>query len=122
MDDEKSRLIDSLAEAISNNPQAEAVFNALIPDDNEETKESHEESSDKTSQNALDVSALFKMQSILSAFKSGGDDDRSRLLSAIRPFLSEERKPHVDSAIKLLKIASIIKIAGELDLFKDFKL
>ena len=122
MDDEKSRLIDSLAEAISNNPQASAMFNALLPDDNNETEESEEENPYKNSTNALDVSALFKMQSILSAFKSTGDDDRSRLLSAIRPFLSEERKPHVDSAIKLLKIASIIKLAGELDLFKDFKL
>ena len=122
MDDEKSRLIDSLAEAISNNPQATAMFNALIPDDNDETEANKRENSDNNSSNTLDVSAIFKMQSILSAFKSTNDDDRSRLLTAIRPFLSEERKPHVDSAIKLLKIASIIKLAGELDLFKDFKL
>lgn len=122
MDDEKSRLIDSLAEAISNNPQAAAMFNALLPDDDNKTEERTEDTSDQNSATALDVSAIFKMQSILSAFKSTGEDDRSRLLSAIRPFLSEERKPHVDSAIKLLKIVSIIKLAGELDLFKDFKL
>jgi len=121
MEDEKSRLIDTLAEAISSNPQAEAVFNALVPDEPEETNTSHSQSS--TNDNSgFDVSTLLKMQGMMSALKAAGDDDRSRLLMAIKPFLSEERRPQVDSAIKLLKIASLLKLAGELDLFKDFKL
>lgn len=122
MDDEKSRLIDSLAEAISNNPQAEAVFNALIPDEPELKDETKKEAPKENSPDVPDISSLIKMQSILSAFKSAGDDDRSRLLFAIKPFLSEDARPHVDSAVKLLKVISLLKLAGELDLFKDFKL
>ena len=121
MDDEKSKLINSLAEAISSNPQAEAIFNALVPDEASEfdtpAPDAHKENS-----SAIDVSSLLKMQEVLSSIKSVGDDDRSRLLAAIKPFLSEERRPQVDSAIKLLKIASLLKLIGKLDLFKDFKL
>lgn len=120
MDDEKSRLIDTLAEAISKNPQAEAVFNALVPDAPEEAEAS--DSSLKKDNSSLDLSAVLKMQEIMSVLKNAGEDDRSRLLSAIKPFLSEERRAHVDSAIKLLKIVSVLRLAGELDLFKDFKL
>lgn len=119
MDDEKSRLIDTLAEAISASPQAEAVFNALVPDEPEGSSQKNET---KSSGAGLDISTILKMQEMMSALKSAGDDDRSRLLSAIKPFLSEEMRPQVDSAIKLLKIASLLKLAGELDLFKDFKL
>ena len=119
MNDEKSILIDSLAEAISNNPQAEALLDALIPDENSQAENTH---SEKNNESPLDISTIFKIQNMMQAMSSQGNDDRSRLLSAIRPFMSEERKPHVDSAIKLLKIASLLKLAGELDLFKDFKL
>lgn len=121
MEDEKSKLIDTLAEAISSNPQAEAIFNTLVPDEPEEKNESQNSLPPKEN-NSLDVSTLLKMQGMMSALKSSGDDNRSKLLMAIKPFLSEERRPHVDSAIKLLKIASLLRLAGELDLFKDFKL
>lgn len=119
MNDEKSRLIDSLAEAISSNPQSEALLDALIPDESGETENT---TSEKSSENPLDISMILKIQNIMQAVNSQGSDDRSRLLSAIKPFMSEERKPHVDSAIRLLKIASLLKLAGDLDLFKDFKL
>ena len=120
MDDEKSKLIETLTEAISSNPQAEAVFNALVPDETEE--ESQNKNEEKKSDSPFDVSMLLKMQGMMNALNGAGDDDRSRLLMAIKPFLSEDRRPRVDSAIKLLKIASLLKLAGELDLFKDFKL
>ena len=120
MNDEKSKLIDSLADAISANPQAEAIFNALVPDEPEENNPPKKDNS--TAESGFDVSMLLKMQSMMSMLNGSGEDDRSRLLLAIKPFLSEERRPQVDSAIKLLKIASIINIAKELDLFKDFKL
>ena len=119
MDDEKSKLIDTLAEAITSNPQAEAMFNALMPDEPEGDNSSK---NNESSNNNFDASSFIKIQGMMSALKSADEDDRSRLLLAIKPFLREERRPQVDSAIKLLKIASLLKLAGELDLFKDFKL
>lgn len=42
------------------------------------------------------------------------DDDRTRLLRAIKPFLSEKRAPYMDSAINILRFASIGKISKDL--------
>lgn len=45
------------------------------------------------------------------------EDDRTRLLKAIKPFLSEKRAPYMDSAINILRLASIGKIGKDLKLF-----
>ena len=60
---------------------------------------------------------LVKMQKMMSALNSGGQDDRDRLLSALKPFLSEERRPQVDRAIQFLKLSQMAKTAQEMDLF-----
>ena len=44
-------------------------------------------------------------------------DDRTRLLLAIKPFLSEKRAPYMDSAVNILKLVSIGKIGKDLKLF-----
>lgn len=44
-------------------------------------------------------------------------DDRVRLLLAIKPFLSEKRAPYMDSAVNILKLASLGKIGKDLKLF-----
>ena len=44
-------------------------------------------------------------------------DDRTRLLLALKPFLSEKRAPYMDSAINILKLVSIGKIGKDLKLF-----
>ncbi len=54
---------------------------------------------------------------ILGALKSAPADDRTRLLLAIKPFLSEKRAPYMDSALTILKLASIGKLGKDLKLF-----
>lgn len=44
-------------------------------------------------------------------------DDRTRLLLALKPFLSPKRAPYMDSAINILRFASIGKIGKDLKLF-----
>ena len=118
MDNEKSKLIDTLAEAISSNPQTEAMFNALIPDEDvSETKNENDKNN-----GGMDISAMLKLSQVMSGLNNSENDDRSKLLYAIRPFLSEERQSAVDSAIKLLKVASVLKLVKDLDILKDFKL
>lgn len=119
MDDEKNKLIDALTDAISQNPQTEAIFNALLPDDDSDNNKPSENASQNTN-NPIDISTILKLGQMMNGLKTLEEDDRSRLLTAIKPFLSEEKKSSVDSAIKLLKISSLLKLARELDLFKDF--
>ena len=54
---------------------------------------------------------------IMGALKSAPTDDRTRLLLAIKPFLSEKRAPYMDSAVTILKLASIGKLGKDLKLF-----
>lgn len=51
----------------------------------------------------------------LSWAAGAAQDDRTRLLLAIKPFLSEKRAPYMDSAVMLLRLAKMGKIA---ELFK----
>ena len=67
----------------------------------------------------IDINSILKLKS---AFSGGNDDDNTRLLSAIKPFLNDKRKPQVDQMLKLLKLANIAHKAGEMDLLKNFKL
>ena len=53
----------------------------------------------------------------LSALSSAGSDDRTRLLLAIKPFLSEKRAPYMDSAITILRFAKMGKLGKDLKLF-----
>ena len=45
------------------------------------------------------------------------NDDRTRLLMALKPFLSEKRAPYMDSAVTMLKLASMGKLGKDLKLF-----
>lgn len=45
------------------------------------------------------------------------DDDTTRLLDAIRPFLSEERREKLDKAKKMLKMMKLLPMLRKLDLF-----
>lgn len=54
---------------------------------------------------------------LLSKLGGGINDDRTRLLMAIKPFLSEKRAPYMDSALTILKFASIGKLGKDLKLF-----
>ena len=44
-------------------------------------------------------------------------DNRTRLLLALKPFLSEKRAPYMDSAVNILKLVSMGKIGKDLKLF-----
>jgi len=65
----------------------------------------------------FDPSLLLKLQGLMGNQQQA--DERSTLLLAIRPFLSEERRPQVDQAVKLLKLSQLAKTAQELELFKN---
>lgn len=54
---------------------------------------------------------------LLSSLGGMVNDDRTRLLMAIKPFLSEKRAPYMDSALTILKFASVGKLGKDLKLF-----
>ncbi len=44
-------------------------------------------------------------------------DNRTRLLMAIKPFLSEKRAPYVDGAVALLRMMQLGKLGKDMKLF-----
>ncbi len=60
----------------------------------------------------LDLDMILKLGSVFSQLNE--EDERSRLLNDLKPFLSEDKKGKVDRAVQLLKLARVAeKLGGE---------
>lgn len=128
MADDNSELLNSLIGMLGDNPEEKinAVLSSLTGKGTpsgagSESTESSSSASSSEAGSGPDLSVLMKIQSLLSQ-TGGSSDDRSRLLLALKPFLSSERKPHVDRALHLLKLTKLAEAAKEMDILKDFKL
>ena len=53
------------------------------------------------------------MMKVLSGLKNTGEDDRTRLLLALRPHLSEPRQQKVDTAVKILRVIDLLPALRE---------
>lgn len=60
---------------------------------------------------------MGRLIGLVSKFKNQGEDDRTRLLLALKPHLSSERAKRVDTAVKLLKIIDLLPLLKETELF-----
>ncbi len=68
-------------------------------------------------ENNSDADDLKRVMSLITRFKNQGEDNRTRLLLALKPILSEERARRVDGAVKLLKLVQLLPLLKETDLF-----
>lgn len=56
---------------------------------------------------------MGKLVGVLSQLKNSGEDNRTRLLLALRPHLSARRQERVDRAVKILKILDMLPLLQE---------
>ena len=61
------------------------------------------------------MSQLLKLAPMLGSLKQ--EDDTTRLLEAMRPFLSEERRQKLDKAKRLIKVMKLMPLIKDLPLF-----
>lgn len=59
----------------------------------------------------FDISKLMGMASMLQGFNS--EDDNIRLILALKPLLSEEKRIKADRAVKILKIINLLPLLKE---------
>ena len=64
----------------------------------------------------LDMNTLSAAAGLIGQFADGGDDKRTALLTALRPFVREERYAKLDKAIQIAKLSRLIR--SGLDLFR----
>lgn len=64
----------------------------------------------------IDADMLAKLMRILPMLQGGGDDERTRLICALKPLLSEPRRRRADEALKLMHLMDIMPLLGEISL------
>lgn len=62
----------------------------------------------------LDMNTLSAAAGLIGQFADGGDDKRAALLTALRPFVREERYAKLDKAIQIAKLSRLIRSGLEL--------
>ena len=67
--------------------------------------------------NSVTPDQMGGIMRVMSALNSKGADDRTALLLALKPHLSEKRQGRVDKAVKLLKLAAVMPLVTESGLF-----
>ena len=110
-----AELLDSPEELESLMGMAQTLLGT--PPDGETPGESNAGSTDSGGLNlsSNEMAALMKM---LSAFKGGGaSDDRVRLLMALKPHLSGERRKKADQAAKMLRLVPLLPLLKESGIF-----
>lgn len=75
------------------------------------TKQNEDNSTDNFSIDPMQMGNIMKMMSLIK--QQNTDDDNTRLLLALKPHLSDERKKKVDKALSLLKIAKLLPVLKE---------
>lgn len=64
----------------------------------------------------IDPRLLSMAAKLAGAYSDAGDDRRAALLTALRPFVKEERRAKLDKAIQIAKLTRVVRIA--LDSFR----
>ncbi len=59
---------------------------------------------------------FFKITKVLGAL-SDSDDNETRLIEALKPYLSEKRSESADKAIKFMKLSKMAPLFGDLNIF-----
>lgn len=60
---------------------------------------------------------IGKLMPIISKINSRGNDNRTALLLALRPHLSDKRQERLDTAVRLLRVADMLPLLQESGLF-----
>ena len=106
-------MMDTLKGLLGDN--AEDKISGIMKILNSDNSQSESETSVHTQESAegnTDIPAItpemsMAAQSIMSKLSSNNDDDRSRLLMSLKPYMRESRQSSIDSAVKMLNLAQM---------------
>lgn len=111
--------MDDLSEKLSgilNDPDAMRDIAALASQLGVDAPGVHKEEKSRETAPSNDTAAqLMALAPMLGSLKQ--EDDTTRLLDAMRPFLSEERQQKLDKAKRLIKVMKLMPLIKDLPLF-----
>ena len=120
MNDLTGKLIDLLSnkENISNIKNLSNIINSSM-DSLEKNSSTKKEVSEQTSQDEIlpieAMQTIIKLMPILSSINK--EDDNTRLLSALRPYLSAKRQIKLNESIKMMQMFKILPILKNQGIF-----
>ncbi len=122
MDDISEKLAELLNDPDSLNRVREMAENILGSSEKNEEKSNPKNDFDMNSLfgDGIDPVQIGKIMHLMSRLKSDRDDNRARLLLALKPHLSAPRQEKVDTAIKLLKLIDLLPFLKESGIFEGF--
>ena len=120
MDDISEKLAELLNDPDSLNRVREMAENILGGDDKRDEKNKSKNDFDMNSLfgDGIDPVQIGKIMQVMSRLKSDRDDNRARLLLALKPHLSAPRQEKVDTAIKLLKLIDLLPALKDSGMFE----
>lgn len=62
-----------------------------------------------------DIDMLFKIKRIMAASNGVRDNNRTRLLTALKPFLKSERQEKLEQAVRLANAAEVLKMFRDMN-------
>ena len=96
--------------------QISRLKDLLTVDENDEantqTAENFSPKTEQAKQNQDTVNQMMKILPMLSDMKK--EDDTTRLLQALRPFLSEERRKKLDEAAKIIQFMKFLPLIRQI--------
>lgn len=116
MTESNDDIISSVLNMLGEHPE-EKIASLLSQTELPNTETQHAENTDTA---PVDGDALLTVGNLLSQMQQS--DDRAKLLSAIKPFVSNGKGAEIDRIIRLLKLAKMAETAQKNDLFKNFNL
>lgn len=100
------------------NNNIEDFLRALVGDDEDNEDEQPRENESEAQGglfSGLDPEMLIKLMGLLETLNQ--PDDTERFLLALKPLLRQENRPKIDSALRLIKLFTILPMLRETGLF-----
>ena len=127
---EQSELLSTLMGMLGDHPEEtiKQALNALGVKNEESADDTKKNESDASANENLmlpaaptsfDLNALAPAIELMGTLSHTEESDRARLLAALKPFLSLERRKKIDSVTKLLRLLELAEVAQKSGILKD---
>ncbi len=97
----------------------EDILRAIVDDDSEEDNDGAKDCGKSDEEqglfSGLDTEMLLKLMGLLETLNQ--PDDSERFLLALKPLLRQENRPKIDSALRLIKLFTLIPILKDAGIF-----
>jgi len=110
-----SNAIEQLQEMLSSDDgqsRIQDMVSMLTGGDNSNTGNSAP-SADNSS--GIDMNTVMKISGLIQAMNSDSNNPKTAFLYALKPFLKESRRTKVEQAVKMLKLANVLKTFRQSD-------